>query len=163
MSAESSWTLLKVIWQSCPTRPLDRFRPTRSIPRSTRTHFRRAAVSNFFLPSSPFDPDSAPFPPSIRCSIRRRRLPRLSFRSNNSPSFPVSLEGRACSRPVRPCAGTRHPLPPISTTFQKRSLITRTNISLSIKISRWIHFSGISAGNLSWPRAIPWDKFLREL
>lgn len=138
MSAESSWTLLKVIWQSCPDRFPNEIDP--SIHHTTPTFVEQP----FRISFSPFLSRSDPV--STFDSMLDSTLPRLSFRSNNSPSFPVSLQGRTSSRRlVCSClAETRHPLPAITQLSAKRSFLIAASISIS-KISR--HFS----------------KFLREI
>lgn len=147
MSAESSWTLLKVIWQSCT----DRF-PNEIDPsiHTTPTFVEQPFRISFSLPL-PSSPDPIP---STFDSMLDSTLPRLSFRSNNSPSFPVSLEGGTSSRrPVCSClAGTRrHPLPTIPQLSTKRSFLIAGSISIS-KISRWIHFSKFLRKILSWTK-----------
>lgn len=90
MSAESSWTLLKVIWQSCP----DRF-PNEIDPSIHHTHFRRAAVSNFFLSLPLPSPDPIPSPPSTRCSIRR------SLGSASAPTIHQAFQFPSKGEPPR--------------------------------------------------------------
>lgn len=153
MSAESSWTLLKVIWQSCT----DRF-PNEIDPsiHTTPTFVEQPFRISFSLPL-PSSPDPIP---STFDSMLDSTLPRLSFRSNNSPSFPVSLEGGTSSRrPVCSClAGTRrHPLPTIPQLSTKRSFWSRVR-SRFRKFRGGSTFRNFSGRFYRGLRTIPWGQ-----
>lgn len=150
MSAESSWTLLKVIWQSCTDRFPNEIDPSiHTTPTFVEQPFRISF--SLPLPSSPFlsrsDPVHLRFDarfdaPSAQLPLQQfTKLSSFPRRGNFLEETCLLVFGRDSSSST----------PYNSTTFHETILLIAGSISIS-KISRWIHFSKFLRKILSWTK-----------